>query len=78
MVNLQAELTSVSAKINQLKGREAAALARLEQEFGFTTLEQAEEALLATKKEADAKQQEFDGLYAEFISKWGDYLESSK
>ena len=74
--DLSADLKAVTAKINQLKGREAANLARLESEFGLETLEQAEEALVASEKETAALEKELDEQYTQFEKQWGPTLDS--
>jgi len=74
--DLAADLKAVTAKINQLKGREAANLARLESEFGLETLEQAEEALVASEKETAKLEKELDEQYAAFEKQWGPTLDS--
>jgi len=74
--DLAADLKAVTAKINQLKGREAANLARLESEFGLETLEQAEEALVASEKETAALEKELDEQYEAFEKQWGPTLDS--
>lgn len=75
-IDLQKELTATTAKINQLKGRQAASLARLETEFGFSSVEEAEAALEQTEKEAEALETQYNEEYDAFITKWGDKLSS--
>lgn len=74
--DLSADLKAVTAKINQLKGREAANLARLESEFGLNSLEQAEEALVASEKETAALEKELDEQYTQFEKQWGPTLDN--
>ena len=74
--DLSADLKAVTAKINQLKGRESANLARLESEFGLDSLEQAEEALVASEKETAALEKELDEQYTQFEKQWGPTLDS--
>lgn len=70
-IDLQKEHERATAKLNQLKGRRDALLARLKNEYNYDTVEQANEALEQMEAEYVGLEAQYKTAYDAFISEYG-------
>jgi C4-type Zn-finger protein len=74
-INLEEQLTRVVAKINKLNGRRELLMAQLQDEFGYSTIEEATAALEQLEEDYEREKERYRTLYDRFHADFADRLD---
>lgn len=69
---LKQEVDNLKAELARLDGKEESILTRLESEFGFSSLEKAEQELTKLEKELNRDQKKYEAELTTWREKWQD------
>lgn len=69
---LKQEVDNLKAELARLDGKEESILTRLESEFGFSSLEKAEQELTKLEKELNRDQKKYEAELTTWREKWKD------